>query len=277
MMARKQRLYRGDVLEVILDDEGNKGYIVLLDMHKTRKKVPLFGLLAVEPRQQGYRLEDLNSLSYVSQLMAFVDPQWPKIGRLILPDEFIWPDLYEVSTLTHKGKIFVYKYGESEPYKELNEGDDLEGAQPKSVCLSGALLFLYRKALREHGLYNKPEPSKETPVPITETEEMSFSGLYGDVWSYYRAKINDKKKDVALATKATIKKFSDELNCSDTALQLYMGIVKAQLEFNNVVPEIKDEVLKRIEEEKSYLANEKWLSNQANKIKEELLKIRTEQ
>lgn len=186
MIVGKQRLYRGDVLEVILDDEGNKGYIVLLDMHKTRKKIPLFGLLTIEPRQQGYKLEELNGLSYVAQVMAFIDSEWPKIGKLILPDNFVWPDLYEVSTLTHKGKIFVYKYGESEPYKELNEGDDLEGAQPKGVCFSGALLFYYRKALRKNGLYNKPEPIQKKPTQMTESEEMSFAGVYGDVWSYYR-------------------------------------------------------------------------------------------
>ena len=40
-----------------------------------------------------------------------------------------------------------------------------------------------------------------------------------------------------------------------------MGIAKAQLGFNDVLPEVKDKVLKCIEEEKGYLANEKWLND----------------
>lgn len=274
MMAKKIKLYRGDVLEVILDDAGVKGYLVFLDVHKNLKS-SLFGLLAVEPRQEGYKIEELIGRAYVAQCMVFVDPEWPKIGKLILSDSFVWPDLYRKS-LTHKGKIFVYKYGESEPYNELNEGDDLGNAQPRDIFFSGALKTYYRKALRKHGLYNKPEPIQNSSTPMTKAEEMSYAGIYGDVWSYFRTQINDKKKGMEVATKATIQNFSDELSCSDTALQLYMGITKAQLEFNQVLPEIKDAVLKRIEEEKNYLASEKWLSDQADKIKDALLKLKTE-
>jgi len=269
-MAKENKLYRGDVLEVALDDDGSKGYIIFLDTHRNWK-TSLFGLIAVESKQDGYKIEELAGRDYVAELMISIDSEWTKIGRLILPDDFVWPELYSKS-IVHKGKIFVYRYGESEPHKELNEGDDLENAQPKQIFFPGSLIKYYRKVLRKKGLYNKPEPIQKEPIQMTEMEEMSYAGVCGNVWSYYRTQINDKKKSITVATKATVQKFSDELSCSDTALQLYMGIAKAQLEFDDIIPEIKDEVLKRIEEEKNYLANEKWLSNQADKIKEELLK-----
>lgn len=270
-MARKPRLFRGDVLEVVLDDAGNKGYMILLDMHATRK-VPLFGLLAVEPRPQGYTLEQLQGLPLVAQIMVFVDPSWPKKGRVTLPETFVWPDLYEVSLLTHKGKIFVYRYGEAVPYKEVNDGDDLGNAQPRDIHFPIAAINHYLKALRKANLYTKPEPEPKSPKPLTEEEEMSYAGVYGDVWTHYRMLIKDKKKIAQEATKSTLQKFKDELSCPDTGLQLYLGLAKAQLELGEVLPAIKQEALKRIEEEHEYLRKEEWLGKQAEKVKVGLLK-----
>jgi len=64
-MAKENKLYRGNVLEVALDDDGCKGYIVFLDVHKNWKS-SLFGLIAVESKRERYKIEELVGRDYVA-------------------------------------------------------------------------------------------------------------------------------------------------------------------------------------------------------------------
>lgn len=62
----------------------------------------------------------------------------------------------------------------------------------------------------------------------------------------------------------------------DTALQLYMGVLKAEIEENCIEKEVVNKYRLLSMQEKEYLSKEKWLSKQVKLIDEELLKLNLE-
>ena len=62
----------------------------------------------------------------------------------------------------------------------------------------------------------------------------------------------------------------------DTALQLYMGVLKAEIEENCIEKEVVKKYRLLSMQEKEYLSKEKWLSKQVKLIDEELLKLNLE-
>ena len=62
----------------------------------------------------------------------------------------------------------------------------------------------------------------------------------------------------------------------DTALQLYMGVLKAEIEEDYIEKEVVDKYRLLVMQEKEYLSKEKWLNKQVKLIDEELLKLNLE-
>lgn len=273
-MARK-RLIIGSVLEVVLDDEGNKGYMVYVARHDPLK-FKMFGLYAIRPRKESYTVEELEKQNYVATIMIFEDSEWEITGKLKLKEKFAWPDQY-VRGVINDGEIYddklqIYHFGDGgnkRKIKQINLGEDVGSAQPGVVFFPFSALRYYRKRLREEGLYDVPEKPEEPPKPMSEEEEMEFAGIYGDVYFYYKKQI-EKGKEAKIAVKNTLKKFKAELITPDTDLQVYMGIAKAQVEQKEVLTDIKEATEKKMKEEWEYLEAEKWLGEQAEKLKTNL-------
>lgn len=267
-MAGK-RLTIGTVLEVILDEYENKGYLIFLAKHNPDND-KMFGLYELNPRKEGYTLEELEKRQYVSTIMIVEDSDWRIIGK-IDNNGFIWPKQYSIN-IFNKDKIDIYNYGgdgkDRVKIKQINVGEDVGDAQPGDTFFPISALKYYRKKLREKGLYDVPEKIEKS-VELTEEEEMKYAGVYGEVYLYYKMQI-EKNIKPENAVKNVLKKFKEELLFEDTALQLYMGIAKAQAESKEIMNKIKDEFEKRVQKEQDYLKNEEWLNNQTKKIQESI-------
>ena len=267
-MAGK-RLTIGTVLEVILDEYENKGYLIYLANHNPWK-TKMFGLYEIIPRKDSYTLEKLEKRQYVSTIMIVEDSTWKIIGKIKNVNKFIWPNQYTPNPL-NLNKIDIYHFGDGFPeikIKQINAGEDVGDAQPGDTFFPISALKYYRKKLRERGLYDVPEKIEKS-VELTEEEEMKYAGVYGEVYLYYKMQI-EKNIKPENAVKNVLKKFKEELLFEDTALQLYMGIAKAQAESKEIMNKIKDEFEKRVQKEQDYLKNEEWLNNQTKKIQESI-------
>ena len=71
------RLKQGNVLEVLLDNNKNKGYIVYL-AKSNPFNYKLFGLCAVIPSVAGYSVEEIAKKTWLSTIMIFEDNKWKK-------------------------------------------------------------------------------------------------------------------------------------------------------------------------------------------------------
>ena len=67
--------------------------------------------------------------------------------------------------------------------------------------------------------------------------------------------------------------YQSELLFPDTALQFYMGVLKAQLEEHCVDNEVVRSYQQLVNQEKDYLNKEEWLSEQVQKLNNELKKF----
>ena len=123
----------------------------------------------------------------------------------------------------------------------------------------------YVDKLRELGLYNIPE---EENIDANNKQD-DFDGLYGDV--YYSAKktLANTKMNILINMK---KKYQSELLFPDTALQFYMGMLKAQIEAHCVDNEVVECYRLLVNQEKDYLKQEEWLNEQVMKINNDLKK-----
>ena len=81
------RLKSGDILEIPLDEQKNKAYIVYI-----KKSIPfnykLFGLCAIKPTVEGSDVEKIKSSSFLAKIMIFEDKNWKKIGAMRPNDNF---------------------------------------------------------------------------------------------------------------------------------------------------------------------------------------------
>lgn len=263
------RLKTGDILEVLLDAQKNKAYIVYI-----KKSIPfnykLFGLCAIKPTIEGCDVEKIKCSSFLAKIMIFEDKNWKKIGTMSPNDNFRWPDFYE-NILDEPDKFRIYHWGEGNKEQVLrivNGKDNLGSAQPGAVFYPEAALIYFREQLREAMLYNLED------VPSTDLEttcdEKVFSGLYGEVYTYTKRITQKNKKEIV---KRILDVYSDEIRFPDTALQLYMGVLKAEIEKNCIEKEAVDKYRLLAMQEKEYLSKEEWLSKQVKLIDEELLKL----
>ena len=101
-------------------------------------------------------------------------------------------------------------------------------------------------------------------------KEMDFSGLYGEVYSYTKDLIKVNKDEIVKKVKCV---YQSELLFPDTALQFYMGVLKAQLEEHCVDNEVVRSYQQLVNQEKDYLNKEEWLSEQVQKLNNELKKF----
>ena len=69
------------------------------------------------------------------------------------------------------------------------------------------------------------------------------------------------------------KEYQQELIFPDTALQFYMGVLKAQIEEHCVDDEVVISYRMLVNQEKDYLSKEEWLNEQVKKIDNELKDI----
>lgn len=263
------RLKRGDVLEVLLDKNQNKGYIVYL-AKSNPFNYKLFGLCAVAPNVEGYSIEELAEKKYLSTIMIFENDKWKKIGNINICPDFKWPDFYEsVIDTSNKYRIYHWGDGNKEKVIKIVEGKDRIGnAQPGSVFYPEAALIYYREKLREASLYSAQEELLDIKEQMN--NEMDFSGVYGEVYSYIKKMLKRSKNEIIEKAKSIYK---TELLLPDTALQFYMGVLKAQIEEHCVDDEVVESYRMLVNQEKEYLSKEEWLNEQAKKINNELKKI----
>ena len=259
------RLKQGDVLEVIIDKYQNKGYLIYLAKH-----IPIgfkmFGLYAVKPTVQGCSIKEIENGKIISTIMIFEDKIWRKIGKLNIKD-FVWPDQYE-RDLDDNNKYIIYHWGDGEDkriIKAVEKESDLGLAQIGSTFFPAGALKFYRDKLRELGLYNIPE---EENIDANNKQD-DFDGLYGDV--YYSAKKTLANTKMNILINMT-KKYQSELLFPDTALQFYMGMLKAQIEAHCVDNEVVESYRLLVNKEKDYLKQEEWLNEQVMKINNDLKK-----
>ena len=150
------------------------------------------------------------------------------------------------------------------------EGKDKIGnAQPGSVFYPEAALIYYREKLREAFLYKMHEDASDIEKEMA--KEMAFSGLYGEVYSYTKDLIKVNKDEIVKKVKCV---YQSELLFPDTALQFYMGVLKAQLEEHCVDNEVVRSYQQLVNQEKDYLNKEEWLSEQVLKLNNELKKFK---
>ena len=262
---KMSRLYIGDVLEVVIDKYKNKGYLIYLAKH-----IPIgfkmFGLYAIHPTIHGCNINEIKNKKIISTIMIFEDENWQKIGKLKLGN-FIWPDQYE-RDLNDNNKYIVYHWGDGEEKRIINvveKESDLGLAQKGSTFFPAGALRFYRNKLRELGLYNLPEECMEV---IDKVEDLD--GLYGDVYYSTKNKLIKTKTNILISMK---NEYQSELLFPDTALQFYMGVLKAQLEEHCVDNEVVRSYQQLVNQEKDYLNKEEWLSEQVQKLNNELQKI----
>ena len=263
------RLKQGDVLEVLLDNNKNKGYIVYL-AKSNPFNYKLFGLCAVIPSVAGYGVEEIAKKTWLSTIMIFEDNKWKKIGNIKIGSNFEWPDFYE-SVIDTKNKFRIYHWGDGNKEKVIRivEGKDKIGnAQPGSVFYPEAALIYYREKLREAFLYKMHEDASDIKKELE--KEMAFSGLYGEVYSYTKDLIKVNKDEIVKKVKCV---YQSELLFPDTSLQFYMGVLKAQLEEHCVDNEVVRSYQQLVNQEKEYLNKEEWLSEQVQKLNNELKKF----
>ena len=153
------RLKSGDILEIPLDEQKNKAYIVYI-----KKSIPfnykLFGLCAIKPTVEGCDVEKIKSSSFLAKIMIFEDKNWKKIGAMMPNDNFRWPDFYE-NVLDELDKFRIYHWGEGDKEKVLrivNGKDNLGSAQPGAVFYPEAALLYFREQLRKAMLYINRTP-----------------------------------------------------------------------------------------------------------------------
>ena len=264
------RLKQGDVLEVLLDKNKNKGYIVYL-AKSNPFNYKLFGLCAVIPSVAGYGVEEIAKKTWLSTIMIFEDNKWKKIGNIKIGSNFEWPDFYE-SVIDTKNKFRIYHWGDGNKEKVIRivEGKDKIGsAQPGSVFYPEAALIYYREKLREASLYKMHENASDIKKELE--KEMAFSGLYGEVYSYTKDFMKVNKDEIVKKVKCI---YQSELLFPDTALQFYMGVLKAQLEELCVDNEVVRSYQQLVNQEKDYLNKEDWLNEQVQKLNNELKKIK---
>ena len=262
---KMSRLYIGDVLEVVIDKYQNKGYLIYLAKH-----IPIgfkmFGLYAIHPTIHGCNINEIKNKKIISTIMIFEDENWQKIGKLKL-ENFIWPDQYE-RDLNDNNKYIVYHWGDGEEKRVINvvtKESDLGLAQKGSTFFPAGALRFYRNKLRELGLYNLPEECMEV---IDKVEDID--GLYGDVYYSTKNKLIKTKTNILISMK---NEYQSELLLPDTALQFYMGVLKAQLEEHCVDNEVVRSYQQLVNQEKDYLNKEEWLSEQVQKLNNELKKF----
>lgn len=260
------RLKQGDVLEVIIDKYQNKGYLIYLAKH-----IPIgfkmFGLYAVKPTVQGCSIKEIENGKIISTIMIFEDKIWRKIGKLNIKD-FVWPDQYE-RDLDDNNKYIIYHWGDGEDkriIKAVEKESDLGLAQIGSTFFPTGALKFYRDKLRELGLYNIPEDESLDDI----NKEDDFDGLYGDVYYSTKENLAKIKTNILIQMK---KEYQQELIFPDTALQFYMGVLKAQIEEHCVDDEVVKSYRMLVNQEKDYLSKEEWLNEQVKKIDNELKDI----
>lgn len=266
------RLKSGDILEIPLDEQKNKAYIVYI-----KKSIPfnynLFGLCAIKPTVEGCDVEKIKSSSFLAKIMIFEDKNWKKIGAMRPNDNFRWPDFYE-NVLDELDKFRIYHWGEGDKEKVIrivNGKDNLGSAQPGAVFYPEAALLYFREQLRKAMLYNLEDvPSANLEITC---DEKAWSGLYGEVYTYTKRVTKNKKNEII---KRILEVYSDEMIFPDTALQLYMGVLKAEIEENYIEKEVVDKYRLLVMQEKEYLSKEEWLRKQVKLIDEELLKLNLE-
>lgn len=197
--SKMARLKQGDVLEVLLDNNQNKGYIVYL-AKSNPFNYKLFGLCAVIPSVAGYGVEEIAKKTWLSTIMIFEDNKWKKIGNIKI-DSFEWPDFYE-SVIDTENKFRIYHWGDGNKEKVIRivEGkDELGNAQPGSVFYPEAALIYYREKLMEASLYKMHENASDITKELA--KEMGFSGLYGEVYSYTKDLIKVNKDEIVKKVK----------------------------------------------------------------------------
>ena len=260
------RLYIGDVLEVIIDKHQNKGYLIYLAKH-----IPIgfkmFGLYAVNPTVHGCNIGEIENKKIISTIMIFEDKFWRKIGKLKVKD-FVWPDQYE-RDLDDNNKYIIYHWGDGEErriIKIVEKESDLGLAQIGSTFFPAGALKFYRDKLRELGLYNIPEDESLDDI----NKEDDFDGLYGDVYYSTKENLAKIKTNILIQMK---KEYQQELIFPDTALQFYMGVLKAQIEEHCVDDEVVKSYRMLVNQEKDYLSKEEWLNEQVKKLDNELKEI----
>lgn len=264
----KYRLTIGSVFEIPLDEVSNKGYIVYVAKH-----IPigfkLFALYGVKSRVEGYKLEELKNVPILGSVLVFPDDDWNKIGNIKLSEPFKWPDQYE-HDLNDNKKFIVYHWGDGGKKKILKivyNKSELNGIDIGYTLSPIALKKYYIEKLRKVGLYDY-----NGDIVIennSKVNDIDFSGIYGDAYYFCQ---NLLRKNISLkdVENLVLQKFKIELYVPDTALQCYMGIVKAGLDANQMTEKIKEIFLKKLAEEKLYLDKEVWLKNEAEKLLKEL-------
>ena len=213
----------------------------------------LFGLCAVIPSVAGYGVEEIAKKTWLSTIMIFEDNKWKKIGNIKIDTDFEWPDFYE-SLIDTENKFRIYHWGDGNKEKVIRivEGkDELGNAQPGSVFYPEAALIYYREKLREASLYKMHENASDITKELA--KEMDFSGLYGEVYSYTKDLIKVNKDEIVKKVKCV---YQSELLFPDTALQFYMGVLKAQLEEHCVDNEVVRSYQQLVNQEKDYLNKE---------------------
>ncbi len=98
-----------------------------------------------------------------------------------------------------------------------------------------------------------------------------INGLYGDVYYSTKNKLIKTKTNILISMK---NEYQSELLFPDTDLQFYMGVLKAQLEEHCVDNEVVRSYQQLVNQEKDYLNKEEWLSEQVQKLNNELKKIK---
>ena len=182
--------------------------------------------------------------------------------------KFIWPDQYE-RDLNDNNKYIVYHWGDGDEKRVINvveKESDLGLAQKGSTFFPAGALRFYRNKLRELGLYNLPEECMEV---IDKVEDLD--GLYGDVYYSTKNKLIKTKTNILISMK---NEYQSELLFPDTALQFYMGVLKAQLEEHCVDNEVVRSYQQLVNQEKDYLNKEDWLNEQVQKLNNELKKFK---
>ena len=265
------RLYIGDVLEVVLDSYNNKGYLIYL-----AKQIPIgfkmFGLYEVVPTVDGYNINEIRNKKIAATIMIFEDKNWKKIGRIKQNNKFAWPDQYE-RDFDDSSKYVIYHWGdgnEKNIIKIVDNEPDLGLAQKGSTLFAPGALQYYRNILRKLGLYNIPENNNKIQKV---RDDVELDGLYGDAYYFAREILIKKDKEVSSIIN---RRYKEELLFPDTALQLYMGVLKAEIEENYIEKEVVDKYRLLVMQEKEYLSKEEWLNKQVKQIDEELLKLNLE-
>ena len=166
-------------------------------------------------------------------------------------------------------KYIIYHWGDGEErriIKIVEKESDLGLAQIGSTFFPAGALKFYRDKLRELGLYNIPEDESLDDI----NKEDDFDGLYGDVYYSTKENLAKIKTNILIQMK---KEYQQELIFPDTALQFYMGVLKAQIEEHCVDDEVVKSYRMLVNQEKDYLSKEEWLNEQVKKIDNELKDI----